>query len=285
MRIARTCVFCKHASLHTSPAVLMPFVAHRALGYAPTEITAEWGLRDLPQGPLQHRCNTCYCPQCQGLFLDQRFDNVEMQSLYAGYRETEYTTLRDHYEPGYTQRNNTLQATSHVAAVEALLAPYLPARPRVLDWGGDDGHNTPFRLSSEQCDVLDISGKTPIPGVNAITPDQVQPSTYDLIVLSQILEHIPEPADLMTSVRAATGPHTKVYLEVPYESLMQQLQTASHAQTVAAQKRHWHEHINFYSPQALTALVEPLGLVPLTMGTRVDSPTSTILYLLCQPKH
>ena len=45
MEIARRCIYCDHDAPESSPAIVMPFVAHRALGYAPVEITRDWGLR------------------------------------------------------------------------------------------------------------------------------------------------------------------------------------------------------------------------------------------------
>jgi Zn-finger nucleic acid-binding protein len=261
MRIARHCVFCGHPEPLATPAVLMPFVAHRALGYAPVDITPDWNLRNIPTGPLHCRCNTLYCPRCQGVFLDQRFDATEMANLYAGYRSAEYTRLRAQYEPGYDARNAELVAASHAQFAERLLDDLglLPENPAILDWGGDDGCNTPFRTRSRRCDVLDISGKQPLPGVNPVTPADVAKINYDLVVLSHILEHIPEPGEFLREVDRVIQPGTLIYVEVPFEPLMLELSCAATPAACAARKRHWHEHINFFSPEALHAVLSDTG--------------------------
>lgn len=261
MHIARSCVFCGHRELRATPAVLMPFVAHRALGYAPVDITPDWNLRDIATGPLHSRCNTLYCPNCHGVFLDQRFDAPEMAALYAGYRDAEYTRLRTHYEPDYAARNAELLAASHAQFAERLFDALnlLPEDPAILDWGGDDGRNTPFRTRSRRCDVIDISGKKTLPGVRPVTPEDVAQTDYDLVILSHILEHIPEPLAFLRSVDAVLRPGTLIYVEVPFEALMRELSLSPQPASCAARKRHWHEHINFFSPTALQQLLAETG--------------------------
>ena len=259
----------------------MPFVAHRALGYAPVEVTSEWGLRNVPTGLLHCRCNTLYCPQCSGVFLDQRFDSVEMGALYSGYRGAEYTRLRDYYEPGYAKRNDELVAASHFQVAEAVLEGLLPANPAVLDWGGDDGRNTPFRSRGGRCDVIDISGNAPVAGVGVVTPEQAAMRHYDLVVLSHVLEHIPEPREFLNEVAAAIGPETLVYIEVPFEPMMSALPTAQDAAACAANKRYWHEHINFFSPEALRQLALGAGFTP--VEANMPAPAG-IQYLLARKR-
>ncbi|HLP82398.1 MAG TPA: hypothetical protein VK141_10480, partial [Nitrosomonas sp.] len=123
----------------------MPFVAHRVFGWKPVEITDEWGLKTIPSGRAYCICNTLYCTECGLLFSDIRFDDEEIAALYNGYRNEEYTALRDSYEPGYRQRADFLYAgLPHVPDIEQFLVPFLNDSPiRVLDWGGDTGINTP----------------------------------------------------------------------------------------------------------------------------------------------
>jgi hypothetical protein len=281
VRIARTCVFCGGSDLIGVPAVLMPFVAHRALGYAPVEVTPEWGMRDIPNGLLHCRCNTLYCPQCSGVFLDQRFDNEEMSALYSGYRGEEYARLRDSYEPGYAARNNELLAAFHFQVAETVLERFLPDKPDVLDWGGGDGRNTPCRTLGGRCDVIDISGNPPVPGVGAVTPEEAAARHYDLVVLSHVLEHVPEPFELLNEVANTAGPDTLIYIEVPFEAMMVQLSLAKDRAACAASKRYWHEHINFFSPEALRQLAVRAGLTP--VDTKVPAPAG-IQYLLARKK-
>ena len=99
------------------------------------------------------------------LFLDMRFDDEEMAALYADYRGEAYTRERDRFEPGYAARNAImLEGSAYIGQIEAILEPYLGAKPRVLDWGGDTGVNTPFRSRAMQHDVYDISNRPMVEG-------------------------------------------------------------------------------------------------------------------------
>lgn len=276
-RLATRCICCDTQPLDRQPAVLMPFVAERALGWQACEITAAWGLRSLPTGWAQALCTSLHCPACGCLFLDMRFHGDEMGRLYAGYRGPAYEAQRERLEPGYAERNRRLLAgDEHIPAVEAFLRPWLPAAPAVLDWGGDTGLNTPLRQQAARHDVLDISGRPLVAGARAVaSPD----GPYDLIVLAHVLEHVPEPDALLREVRASMGDATQLYVEVPFEALMQ---VAEADPAAWRQKRHWHEHINFFSAQGLRRLLQRCAL-QLRAEVRHTLPGGgAALGLLCQ---
>jgi hypothetical protein len=75
----------------------MPFVAHRVFGWEAVEITEDWGLKTINNGMAYSVCNSLLCDNCGHLFLDIRFNEGEMNSLYEGYRGQEYTELRERY--------------------------------------------------------------------------------------------------------------------------------------------------------------------------------------------
>lgn len=283
MEIARRCIYCNHDTPEASPAIIMPFVAHRALGYALVEITHSWGLRDIPVGTCQARCNTLHCPHCGGLFMDLRFGEAEMTALYEDYRGPIYTALRDQYEPGYQQRNKELSNLSHTLSVEKLLHGKIPKSPRVLDRGGDDGRNTPFRSTASCCHIVEISGKATLPGTLAVRPAEGLAYDYDLVVLSHILEHLPSPFSLLEVIAPLVHRGARLYIEVPYETLMAELAFSGRTDSTWQNKRHWHEHINFFSKTALSALIARAGLVVEHFIERRDSPESTVLCALCAP--
>ena len=53
----------------------------RIFGWRPTEISPEWGLRDIRAGNACSICKTMMCEDCGMLFLDMRFDDEEMAAL------------------------------------------------------------------------------------------------------------------------------------------------------------------------------------------------------------
>jgi SAM-dependent methyltransferase len=250
----------------------MPFVASRVFGHEPVEITAAWGLRDVRPGMAYSLCKSLHCLDCGLLFLDWRFSDAQMAALYRGYRDAEYTQQRERFEPGYAagaaQEFHIRHA--YIAAVEAWLAPWLPERPAVLDFGGGTGINSLFLKRSALLHVHDVSGVEVIEGATAVRPDAIALARYDLVASCQVLEHVPFPLELLQSMLPALGPGTLLYLEVPREALMRDAGPG-----VEQLKRHWHEHINFFSESSLHRLCKRAGLevlaqhvMPIDLGSR-----------------
>lgn len=256
--IASSCICCGSGSLVKSPAVLMPFVAHRVFGHAPVEITAEWGLRDLRSGMAYTLCNSLQCQDCGVLFLDYHFTDQQIAALYYNYRDNAYNALRISYEPGYA---NTVryykQRAAYLDQVEAWLEQYLPEQPAVLDWGGDTGINSLFKKRSSTLHIHDISGVEVVSGQQSIIVEQMDRYAYDLVTCSQVLEHTPYPIELVRQMLPTLRPHTLLYLEVPHEALMREHPSSLN---LAKLKRHWHEHVNFFTEHALRSILAGLGL-------------------------
>jgi hypothetical protein len=255
-RIASRCVCCNKGDLVRTPAILMPFVADRVFGWKPVRIDESWGLRTIRTGNAYTSCNSLYCCGCGFLFLDMRFSEVELNNLYRDYRGESYVALRDHYEPGYALRNAELkEGIKYSNCIEEFLEPYFTFPISVLDWGGDTGKNTPFKNRSTRIDVYDVSGVTPIEGVRLVRRAQLDNASYDLIVCSNVLEHISYPLDLLEDIGRVMTRNTRLYLEVPFEAVM-----VNHPEDPYVYKHHWHEHINFFSETSLRYLVAAAGM-------------------------
>jgi hypothetical protein len=236
----------------------MPFVAHRVFGWTPVEIDDSWGLRTISKGHAYSICNSVTCVDCGMLFLDIRFSDAEMSALYTAYRGPEYTALREIYEPGYTERNEGLNAgVDYLGYVEEFLSSYVPLPVRLLDWGGDTGRNTPFHGSSSALFIYDISDKPVMEGAVRVDRQTALSASYDLIVCSNVLEHVPYPADLIMDMRQAMGKETILYIEVPHEEIVRLHGTGP---DLGVHKKHWHEHVNFFSEVPLRRLLETSGL-------------------------
>ncbi|MDD1974999.1 class I SAM-dependent methyltransferase [Pseudomonas tussilaginis] len=257
--IARHCICCAGDRLDKSAAVLMPFVAQRVFGHEPVEITADWGLRDLRQGMAYTLCNSLQCQDCGALFLDYRFTDEQMAALYHNYRDDVYNAQRIRFEPGYANVvPHYHQRAAYLDEVEAWLAPHLPEAPAVLDWGGDTGINSLFRERNRLLHIHDISGVDLVPGAERVDFERIGQNQYDLVTCSQVLEHVSFPQEMVARMLPALSPNTLMYLEVPHEALVREHPGSLE---LAPLKRHWHEHINFYSEDAMRRLLERLGLV------------------------
>ncbi len=261
-RVAMHCVCCGGTQLGTSGAILMPFIAHRVFGWTPLEIDESWGLKTIRHGSAYSVCNSLFCKDCGLLFLDIRFSDAELGRLYGDYRGEAYTQLRESYEPGYAQRNQHLNAgVGYLDEIEKFLAPHVRFPLSVLDWGGDTGKNTPFQKQAAAWDIYDISDKPVLAGARRVNKDEAFAKRYGLIVCSNVLEHIPYPADILLDIREAMDESSVLYVEVPYEDVMR-----LHAAEPFRHKRHWHEHINFFSENALRQLMARVGLKILAMN-------------------
>lgn len=280
-RIATQCPCCGSENLKSSPAVLMPFVAHRAFGWEPVTIDATWGLSSIKEGRAYSICKSMLCEACGFLFLDIRFSDSEMARLYDDYRGEQYNALREFYEPGYALKNRVLNAgVQYLDEVEAFLAPYVRLPVSILDWGGDTGKNTPFKDAATRLDIFDISDKPVAPGARRVDRDGALAQTYDLIVCSNVLEHVPYPSDVLWEIAHAMHASTVLYIEVPLEALIRAQEGDPHLK-----KRHWHEHINFFSEKSLRRLAENAGLsvrAVRALETTLCGETHVALQVACQ---
>jgi SAM-dependent methyltransferase len=277
-RIASRCVCCGSADLTRSGAVLMPFVAYRAFGWTPVEITPDWGLRTIQNGMAYPLCNSLQCQACGLVFLDIRFDAAEMAALYRGYRGANYTAQRERFEPGYAALNAAIidhvPDTSHA---EIFLGPHIGPRPRVLDWGGDTGDNTPFLKTALAIDIFDISDQPVIEGARRVSREELQGADYDLVVLSHVLEHVADPAELVRDAAAMLRPGAIFYIEVPYEAL---IAADPESRELAVRKKYWHEHINFFTEDAMRALLARSGLEVVALETRAMTSLANVTQVL-----
>ena len=255
-RIATHCVCCFSENLKSSPAILMPFVAHRTFGWEPVTIDNTWGLSTVKNGKAYSICKSLFCDDCGLLFLDIRFSENELSNLYKDYRGKEYNLLREKYEQGYTLRNNNLNAgINYIKDIEDFLIPYLFFPISILDWGGDTGKNTPFKDNNEFLDIYEISNKETIDGAKRVNKKEANSKKYKLIVCSNVLEHVPYPSDLLFDITQSMDKESILYIEVPIECMVLNYHSDLHLI-----KKHWHEHINFFSEKSLYSLLKNIGL-------------------------
>src|SRR5512139_1759672 len=216
---------------------MAPFVAHRIFNWTPIMLQANSG-KEFLSWPI---CNSVKCKACGFLFCDMRFDDDEMKRLYLNYRDEIYTALREAYEPGYRKLNGELEdeVINYFDKVESFILASAPRPRRVLDWGGNNGLNTPFK--DAKIDIYDIGDKPPLFGKRVMQPEP----PYDLIVCSNVLEHTPYPRQMVDEIRAYMDSNTALYIEVPKEN-----------PDYAA----WHEHINRFNEQSLAKFIDVCGL-------------------------
>ncbi|MGD0789850.1 MAG: class I SAM-dependent methyltransferase [Terracidiphilus sp.] len=254
-----SCVICGNGTHRLKKALVAPFLATRIWDKDPFCV-------DLVE-----------CRACGFRFYNPRLDAAEEVRLYSGYRSEDYQRMRQASEPWYTPEfNASLASTGSYQARRAKLAPILRQHigqrkiSRVLDYGGDRGDLVAGLLEGAEAFVYDISGVRAAAGVTA-TSDPAG-CKADLIVNSNVLEHVGFPRVLMGEIRQAAPEGGLVFIEAPCEfpfglarisrRLAQigimALTRPGRARFVArpASLYMMHEHINYLTEKTLVA---PMG--------------------------
>jgi hypothetical protein len=247
------------------------------------------------------------CKSCSFLFFNPRLEPDEEQKLYTGYRRDEYQRMRESCEPWYTVNfNNQLVKPEALTGRREKLAPILSAqlagiaRPKILDFGGDTGDLILNLVPGSTTYIYDISGVEPAPGVERCRDlSECKAQKFDMIVCSNVLEHIGLPRPILDQITEIATPQTKVFIEVPFESpfgaplLMRRvaqwgvlaMARPSLALKMASPRMLYpmHEHVNYFNARSLERMMAEArvpgsvagsyelggGITGTTMGWRV----------------
>ncbi|MGD0872589.1 MAG: class I SAM-dependent methyltransferase [Bryobacteraceae bacterium] len=223
------------------------------------------------------------CRQCGFVFFNPRLEPEDEARLYAGYRGEEYQRMRFRSEPWYTERfNRNLFNPAYMDARRTKLAELFESHlkgvsvRKLLDFGGNDGDLVRGLISGAEAYVYDISGVTPVDGVERCSDlANCRAHQFDLIVSSNVLEHVGFPREVIRQIAAAANSGTLVFIEVPYESPLSRgsllKRIAQEGVLMVTRPRialsllgpgmlYWmQEHINFFTPKALEMLMSSTG--------------------------
>jgi hypothetical protein len=238
------------------------------------------------------------CEKCDFMFFNPRLDPGEENRLYSQYRSEEYQQMRHKHEPWYTKRFNSnlskpelMQARRQM--VSQVLVRHLADRQitSVLDFGGDRGALVCGLIPDAKSYVYDISAVAPEPGVGPVRNlAECRALGCDLILNSNVLEHVGSPRILLEQIRSVTSDNSLVFVEVPFESpfdrelLMRRIvqlgvllaARPSIGWTLASPRGLcvMHEHINYFSTKSLEALMTSCGWSVIALDTyRCNGPS------------
>jgi hypothetical protein len=222
------------------------------------------------------------------MFYNPRPDDADLRRLYGNYRSEEYQQMRHASEPWYTSKFNTdLASPSHYEIRRAKLVPILRQHVgerkinRILDYGGDRGDLVVGLLDGAEPFVYDISGIPAATGVTATTDPAG--CKADLIINSNVLEHVGFPRILVSEILQAAPEGCLVFLEVPCEfpfgltriarrlaqiGVMALMRPALAPSVVRPASLYMmHEHINYFTEQSLTVLMRSCGGTVIAAGS------------------
>lgn len=224
--------------------------------------------------------NLVKCRSCGFAFYSPRLDDDDLRNLYEGYRSHEYQRMRHSTEPWYTTSFNAdLSSPANYEKRRARLAPILKEHlgqrriKRVLDHGGDHGDLVLGLIEGAEPFVYDISGVAPTAGVTA-TNDPAA-TNADLIISSNVLEHVGFPRTLVTEIFRAAPDQGLIFLEVPCEVVTGASRILRRIAQVGimgvyrpllapyilrpAALYMMHEHINYFTERSLIELMRKCG--------------------------
>lgn len=236
--------------------------------------------------------NLVKCRSCGFAFYNPRLDDADLRNLYQGYRSNEYIQMRHSTEPWYTASFNAdLCAPANYEKRRARLAPILKEHlgerkiSRVLDHGGDHGDLVLGLIEGAEPFVYDISGVAPAPGVKATTDPQAIKA--DLIINSNVLEHVGFPRALVADILRAAPDRGLIFLEVPCEvatGASRILRRIAQIGIMGVYKPSlvpyilrpaamymMHEHINYFTERSLTELMQKCGATIMSSGAYFSS--------------
>ena len=276
MYIMKACGACGSEKVSKSPAILAPFIADRVFDWAPVEITAEWGLKSTKVGVAHCRLNSVGCHDCASIFSDLRFCAEEVEKLYRDYRGHEYTSSRTAYEPEYKAKAKTLHSRyPYLLDAESWIKGYLTPQS-ILDWGGGNGLNSMFKYAGNELYVHDVSGVAIGRGIKSFFEHDCDVN-FDLVTCNQVLEHVSEPLNVLTEIKRLMSDDTWLYFDLPYEKIMHDSIPIIER---LKRKRHWHEHINFFTEKGVRQLVNraDLNVIDLRIVSATDTPGEDLIF-------
>jgi hypothetical protein len=265
-----SCVICNGPIRNLKRALVAPFVAERTWNRKPFCV------------------DLVGCDSCGFMFYNPRLDDDDLRPLYRAYRSVEYQQMRFATEPWYTESfNDDLASPKSYEIRRGLLAAILKKNlngrkiNRVLDYGGDRGDLVTGLIDGAEAYSYDISGTKAAPGVTA-TFDPAS-CKADLIINSNVLEHVGFPRVTVTEILQAAPKGGLVFLEVPIEfpfgfyRLMRRVAQIGVVAVMRPKTARYilrpatlymmHQHINYYTEHSLTVLTKACGGRVIATGT------------------
>ena len=200
------CIICESDDVTRQSGQLASFIVHRI-------------------GVPAEESFTIQCNHCGFRYGSVRFTDEQAQAIYGDYRTDRYFQERERFEPGFmAEYGHHFKPRNGTDKVETFVRSHKePAT--VLDIGGGNGENTPFR---DRATIVDIG-------------DTIE-GRYDLVVMSHLLEHVGSPRHFVDLARKHLNADGLIYTETPIDP----------AHNV------WHEHCQVFSEQSLRTLLDPI---------------------------
>lgn len=205
------------------------------------------------------------CEECGLRFVNPLGD-------FRGENETEEYFLQDYLPLHQSNWENSLaERRAHLEMIRSHFS--LPARPRLLDVGcalgfmlaqakaagweavGVETSEFAARYASEHNDCEVYHGTLQHAGFRA--------GSFDVVTLMDVIEHVPEPRDLMADVYRVLHPHGIIFLTTPnFASIFVRLY-GRNAYGIGPD-----EHVTYFQPATIKRLLRTSGFTKTVIGTK-----------------
>lgn len=212
-----------------------------------------------------------YCETCSFIQTKIPFREEALAKLYMDYRSPSYNQERIKYESSYASiapyiGNCEQEVLTRVHSLGEWLMPKLETGSSfsMLDYGGADGKFLPDLAGQKY--VFEISDIPPVKGVVRVK-DEASLKSYSYVQLAHVLEHVSYPLELAKKASSYLERMGYFYVEVPQDlsdETVIGLSRGNHNTWIPI-----HEHINFYTVNSVTKLMESCGLSLLDIRAEV----------------
>jgi SAM-dependent methyltransferase len=207
------------------------------------------------------------CRQCRFVYSQRLLDSSLLNALYE--RMISEENDRRHEESLYMTR-------VYSGIFTLLLNSGAGKEPRnsplkLLDFGGGTGAfcqvaSAPqidpvcFETSERRLRLIRAKGLNVIDQFDQIAAH----GPYDMILCNQVLEHVPQPKDILRTFARILSPGGSAYLAVPAypdEILARNAERYRSGDKYPLDLNPW-EHLNYFSPESFRVMLEDCGLAP-----------------------
>ena len=213
------------------------------------------------------------CSICSFMQTKIPFHDEDVMRLYRDYRSASYNRERIQYEPSYASiaaevGQDELEVRNRSDGLTTFLHGSMEPMevPTLLDYGGSDGRFIPEFPGAKF--VYEVSDIKPVPGVIRIESEAAL-KKYSIVLLAHVIEHVPNPLNLVRTVASYVESGGYLYIETPQEipdTKRERLRRGAVQFDISI-----HEHINSYCVPAVSRLLESAGLEVVKIeSTRVN---------------
>ena len=273
---------------------------------------APWVIELVSNEPEIFETRRLYCEQCEFSWSSAGLSGNRLAALYADYRGSQYRSTRLRYEPWFAfEKASKLESHDYlelrreriksVSSRASLTVDDLI----VLDYGGDRGQYIPDFAPGQRNYLFDSNNVPAAPGVTRVEVlSEIKQNPPNFLIAAHVLEHMNHPVAELSDVLSLCDDSTAVYIEIPLDGsdvektslplrtpainkflryLLSRSKNPIARLTWAVfdiftmllpqlQRVKYSEHLNFFSPKAVSALMEQIGY-ELVFGRTFESPT------------